>query len=203
MLASSIPSASEILDAKRLLIDSDVLMNWTKDPEVRLVMHAAQTAYSLAFSTVSLLEVGFGPIEKIEEAEQKMARAIYHQEGIARCTAQQFSAYEARHSIPAGAVFSINPGHEEWLMARNVLIDAMSDSGTRSRRIDELRNDALFFATAHNTRCALITNNAKDYRKLNRCFAKSIHASMVPVFSVADLWRSLQGELVSFPENMG
>jgi hypothetical protein len=87
-------------------------------------------------------------------------------------------------------------------MARNILIDAISDGALRSKRMHELRNDALFFATAHNTRSALITNNLKDFKILNKYFAAGMHSKMLPVFSVRDLWRSLKGEVVSFPENL-
>lgn len=203
LLTTSLKSSEPFLESKRLFIDSCVLVDWTKDPGVRMAMHAAQLTYNLAFASISLLEVGFGPMEKIKEREYDMARAIYHHENINRCSAMQFALYDANGHAPSpGTVFSVNPGHEEWLMARNILIDAMNDTGLRSTRIDKRRNDALFFATAHNTRSALITNNLKDFKILNKYFAAGAHAKLLPVFSVQDLWRSLSGEVVSFPENL-
>lgn len=63
-------------------------------------MHGAQLSYSLAFASVSLLEVGFGPIEKIEVEERELASAIYHHENITQCSAMQFALHDAQGNVP-------------------------------------------------------------------------------------------------------
>jgi hypothetical protein len=203
MLTTSNPYSQRFLDKRRIFLDSGVLIAWAKDAGVRNVMHMAQLNYSLVLCTLSILEVGLGPSKHIEPKENSMAMDIYSHENITACEAINFAVIDAEgRTPPPGAAFSLNPGHHEWLMARSLLIKAMTEVGTRSRRLDELRNDAVLYASAWNSRSVFITNNPGDFILLNKHQSSDRADRLLPIYSVDDLYRSLQGEDVSFPENL-
>lgn len=190
--------------SRRLFIDSCVLVEWTKDPSVRVAMHGAQLAYSLAFSSISLLEVGFGPDVFVEAGERQMAYDIFTHENIVQCSAMQFALLDASGAVPPpGSVFSLNPGHEEWFMARRLLTAGMTHGLLTPRQAGILRHDALFYASAWNSRSMLITDNLRDFKMLGECHIKlNIGGGPLPFFSINDLRSSLHGAQICYPENV-
>lgn len=202
MLATSNEYSDVFLAGKRLLLDSCILNDLAIDQCTSDILERANGIYSFVYCAVSMLEVGFGPVEKVDHQQDQLARKIYHDDGVIAVDAIELAKREMQQiKDPPRAVFSYNPGRHEWYAARHHLMKAMELLDIGGKRAKELRNDAIIFYSAWNSRSALITNNVKDFVVFNRVQANGNPKHMLPIFTIDDLERSFE-QNVCFPENL-
>lgn len=200
MLTTSNEYSNVFLDQRRLLLDSCILNDLAIDPRTRNVLDRANSIHSFIFCAVSMLEVGFGPINKVDCQQDQLARKIYGGEGVIVVDSMELAKRKFQKiDDPPRAVFSYNPSHSEWYAARHHLMKAMEILKIGGKRARELSNDAIIYYSAWNTRSALITNNVRDFTVFNELHRSPRH--LLPVFTINDLERSFE-ENVSFPENL-
>lgn len=202
MLTTSNEYSNVFLAKKRLLLDSCVLNDLATDQRTSDILSRANATHGLVYCAVSMLEVGFGPVEKVDQQQDQLARSIYHHDGVIAVDTNELAIREMQNiQDPPRAVFSYNPGRNEWYAARHNLMKAMEILNIGGRRARELSNDAIIFYSAWNSRSALITNNVKDFIVFNRVQASGNPKHMLPIFTIDDLERSFE-EDICFPENL-
>ena len=202
MLITSNEYSRVFLEQKRLLLDSCVLIELAQDQRTKEVLHCAHKTYSFFFCNVSLLEVGFGPPEKVEYQQDQVATMIYCGNDVIPVDNTELHKRKIRNiKDPLRAVFSYNPNSEEWYAARYLLIKVMNETGTGGKRTRELSNDAIIFNSSWNSRSALITNNTRDFCIFNKIMSDKNHKHKLPIFTIDDLGLSLDQD-ISFPENL-
>jgi predicted nucleic acid-binding protein len=202
MLTTSNNYSNNFLVKKRLLLDSCILIDLAKDQRTSNILDRANNTYSFVYCTVSLLEVGFGLVENVNHQEDRIARKIYLDNDVIPIDSKEFTRREMQQiEDPHKAVFSYNPGHHEYYASRTHLMKAMEIRRIAGKRARELRNDALIFYSAWNTRSTLLTNNVNDFVVFNDV-QKSINPKhLLPIFNIDDLERSFEQDVV-FPANL-
>jgi predicted nucleic acid-binding protein len=194
--------SNNFLSKKRLLLDSCVLIDLATDQRTKNILNQANAHYSFVYCVVSMLEVGFGPIEKVDKRQDELARKIYLNHDVIAVDNRELLKRE-RDLIedPPRAVFSYNPNWHEWYAARHNLIEVMEVRGIGGRRARDLSNDAIIFSSAWNSGSALITSNVSDFDLFNKVLMNKNPKHMLPVFTIDNLELSFSSE-VSFPENI-
>lgn len=202
MLITSNEYSNVFLDTKRLLLDSCILNDLATDQRTSDILSRANSTHSLVYCAVSMLEVGFGPVEKVDQRQDELAKSIYHNDGVIAVDNDELAIRKIQNiQDPPRAVFSYNPGPDEWYAARHHLMKAMEILDIGGKRARELSNDAIIFYSAWNSRSALITSNVKDFIVFNKVQANRDPKHMLPIFTLDDLERSFE-EDISFPENL-
>lgn len=202
MLTTSNEYSDIFLAKKRLLLDSCILNDLAIDQRTSDILNRANATYSFVYCAVSMLEVGFGPVEKVDQRQDQLARSIYHHDGVIAVDTIELAKREMQNiQDPPRAIFSYNPGRHEWYATRHHLMKAMEILNIGGRRARDLSNDAIIFYSAWNSRSALITNNVKDFVVFNRVQANGNPKHMLPLFTIGDLERSFE-ENICFPENL-
>lgn len=202
MLTTSNEYSEVFLAKKRLLLDSCILNDLATDPRTSDILNRANATYGFVYCAVSILEVGFGPIEKVDHQQDQLARNIAHHRDVIAVDTMELSKREMQNiQDPPRAVFSYNPGLNEWYAARHHLMKAMEILNIGGKRARELSNDAIIFYSAWNSRSALITNNVKDFGVFNRVQSNSNPKHMLPIFTIDDLEKSFEVD-ICFPENL-
>ena len=202
MLITSNDYSTFFLEKKRLLLDSCILNDWATDTNTKKVLEEANNIYSFIFCNISMLEVGFGPSDKANEDQIKIARSIYHDDDMIPVDNEKLFMREANNiSDPKRGKFSYNPNHHEWLASRTHLIRLMELKGIGGKRSRELSNDALIYMCAWNSKSSIITNNLKDFELFNESSQIKNSKHLIPIYSIHDLEQSLIRD-ISFPENI-
>jgi predicted nucleic acid-binding protein len=198
MLTTSNEHSKMFLEKKRLLLDSCILIDFSKDAETKEIICNARELYTLVLCTVSLLEVGFGPIDKIDVEEQAMARKIVSDPNtIFLDHPRTFDGTKFEED----KLLSFCPTHLEWYAARHFLVEAMGAKRVGGSKGRKLGNDALIYACAWNTGSSLLTNNIRDFAVFNEVNGRSAPSHQLPLYTLDDLKRSFSEE-VSFPGNL-
>lgn len=201
MLITSNDYSNVFLKRRRLLLDSCILNDWATDKKTADVLKDAEKTFCFVFCNISILEVGFGPTERADAEQVKIAKSIYHSDGLIKVDNVELAKRDflKQPDIPC-ARFAYNPNHQEFLAARTHLIKLMEIRNIGGTRARELSNDALIFECAWNSRSSIITNDIEDFHAFNEVMTKRNPMHLLPVFSLDDLGKALT-EDVSFPEN--
>lgn len=205
LISSSNYSKECFLSTSRLFIDSCTLISWANDPQLNAVFEKLSQKYSIVISTVSIMEVGFGPTEKASEEQKKRAKDIYLLAAKHPLDNQSLHLHKKIFNKVLPGTFVYNPNHHEWYASRNLLIKLMNATGKKGDNARELVNDSLIYHCAWNSQSALITDNIKDFILLNS-FANPQKTSggdlrHVPIFTLNDLINSINSD-ISYPENL-
>jgi len=201
VLKTSNQYSNAFLEPKHLLLDSCILIDLASDARTQEVLERAAKTYSFVYCAVSMLEVGFGPIDKRDENQHQLAQKIYGNTDVIRLNGSVIVTHEHRGvPYPAGTIYSWTPEHHEWFAARNALLTAMEILNISGKRARELSNDAIIFFSAWNSRSSIITNNVSDFQVFNKTMSDKVPQHKLPVFTIDDLERSFDQD-VSFPEN--
>lgn len=202
MLVTSNGYSEVFLEKCRLFIDSCILIDWANDQRTADILSEIETRNTLFFCNISMLEVGFGPTDKADPEQIKIAKSIYHSDGMIYVdNSKLFHRQSNKIADPPGTRYAYNPNENEYLAARTNLIKLMEKRGFGGKRARELSNDAMIFYCAWNSRSSIVSNNIKDFHIFNEIMSEDNPNHLLPVFTIDDLEKSLTEE-VSFPENI-
>lgn len=202
MLVTSNDYSSIFLEKNRLILDSCVLNDWATKEDTRKILEEAHNLYSFVFCNISILEVGFGPSDKADPEQVKIAKNIYQSDDLIKIDNMELFKRESSNiQEPKKAKFAYNPNHHEWLASRTHLIRLMELKGFGGKKARELSNDVLIYMCAWNSRSSIITNNMRDFELFNESSKHRNPKHMIPIYSLADLEKSFT-QNISFPENI-
>lgn len=193
-------SAEFFMKNRRMFLDSCVLNELAINPNVEKLIRRAGKHFSTHISAISLLEVGFGPTDKADIQQQRMALDWYTNDDIVKVASSTVNTKDPFSGDKSGRVFLYIPEEHEWYGARHKLIAWMDKEGSGGASARKQANDALIFMCAWNANSFLITDNIKDFSRFNRIMFEETGGHL-PIFSIADLHRSVN-EMVTFPENI-
>jgi len=193
-------SANFFMKNRRMFLDSCVLNELSKNTEVASLIKEAGGFFSTFVSAVSLLEVGFGPREKADFEQQKLAIDLYTNKNVIKVSGSSLEPKDPIDAQKSNKRFLYIPEEHEWFAARHNLIDWMDYEGIGGASARKQANDALIFMCAWNANSFLITENTKDFIRFNRIMYKSTGGHL-PVFTIKDLLES-KNKPVVFPDNV-
>ncbi len=199
MLTTTNQYSNTFLRKNRLLLDSCILNDLATNSNTLDIINRANKIYSIFICTVSLLEVGFGPTDKVGNRQSEVACSFYDPARFIQVSDVELHLREV-NQIQDGyeSLFAYNPSINEWYAARFHLIKAMDINRIKSKRAIDLRNDAIIFYSAWNSRSALITNNVRDFVVFNDVQQQRRKEHLLPIFTIDNLELSFT-EDVSFP----
>lgn len=183
-----------------MFLDSCVINELHKDPKIKELIEIAGQYYSTYTAAVSMLEVGFGPTNKSDVNQRKAALEMYIGENIQKVSANNVDQLDPLHTRRPGTTFLYIPSEHDWYGARHKLIRWMDSEGAGGNAARKQANDALIYSCAWNANSFLVTENLKDFNRLNRIMLKE-SGGQLPIFTINDLKRALNEE-VTFPENI-
>ena len=200
-LSSSCEQSSQFfMRNRRMFLDSCVLNELSINPEVESLVRRAGEIFSTYVSAISLLEVGFGPTDKADIEQQRVALELYTNEEIVKVRSSTIDTKDPISGIKKGKRFLYLPEEHEWFGARHKLMAWMDREKTGGSSARKQANDALIFMCAWNANSFLITDNVKDFTRFNRIMYKD-YGGHLPIFTIDDL-RNSQHKKVVFPENV-
>jgi predicted nucleic acid-binding protein len=195
------PYGKVFLERGRLLLDSHAVIAWVNDPSLDTVF----AAYTIVYCTVSMLEVGFG-VSAASDPQAKRVREIYTRAIDFQIDSRSLHQMDrGRAPRPSGPLV-YNPGHNEWYAARDSLIRWMERTDRTGRSARSLQNDALIYSCAWNARAALVSENLKDFVRLNElgnrvARTRSGGLRHLPIYTIDDVRRAASEDVV-YPDNL-
>lgn len=183
-----------------MFLDSCIVNEMHINQDVKNIIEKAGKHFSTYISSVSLLEVGFGPTTKSDPRQQQAAIEMYISKDIKVTNSETINEVDSISSNKAGKRFIYIPQQHEWFGARHKLIQWMDDNNTGGSSARKQANDALIFMCAWNANSFLVTENVKDFNRFNRLAYRDFGGHL-PIFTINDLIRSTT-EVVSFPDNL-
>lgn len=205
MLSSSSRYCREaFLSSNRIFIDSDVLITIAADRQLYDEFTELSKTYSVVFSSISMIEVGIGPADKVRIEETNRADDLYDL-AAQHPIDNNYMWLSKIANISLPGMFCYNPNHHEWYAARRLLLKLISKAGKKDKNAQESANDALIFQCAWNSRSALITNNTRHFVQLNALQTplKTNDGQLrhVPIFTLEEFLNNSETD-VSYPENL-
>lgn len=206
-LESSSSYSKHFINSKRLLFDSDILIDLINNGSLSKLEGYRDNGYSVVYSFPSILEIGMGTDEIRNTHGYTFSSEIY-QDGIKNGLNGEDLYRKQFLGEKVPSKFAYIPTAHEWFFAKSLLIDTKSMFKIQKENNMRLQLDAIIFASAWNSGSVLVTNNISDFMKFNkvqdlRSKNKARGYRYLPLFTFNDLEESLEiNKKIIFPQNI-